>query len=223
MRFSKWQDLAALGVLLATLGALVSTAAGWWSEIYCFLLDWQTLMTGILAIIAAAWTVREMRRSFDAGQAERQREALFRKRQATLNVHEVVYPFWREVQVHMDELEEISVDEFIPALAYNTMANAANTAGKIITALMQSPSIALYHDSGIDFTWTIKHATNAGAYMKKVRDRGSPLIQTTVTQIEPQPQITEDDLEAFCNDFRALEYSLKDCIWRAMEIADARI
>ncbi len=133
MQYSKWQDWAAVGMLLAILGAIVSTAAGWWTEIYGFLLSWQTLATGILAIIAARWTVREMQEGRKVSLAQQAK-----KESAQLLSDQSKWHKWRGEHVAnmLDVL--FPTDETVPyqevaRSQLDRLKNATNKAFEVLT------------------------------------------------------------------------------------------
>lgn len=71
MNLRKVVDVAALVVIGVCIGGLISEV----STAERYLSDWQTLIAGILAVVAAAWTVGEMRRN-DTMQQVRHEELM---------------------------------------------------------------------------------------------------------------------------------------------------
>lgn len=215
--------LRTIGWLLGVgaIALMIASAVHGWERVYPVLKDWQTLATGILAIMAARWTVREMQASRHASEEDRRNQAKVRKRAATLQLEEMVRPLWRDVQSKMDMLEQRGQNEFDAIAVYNGMGEAAALADQIQKQLLKASSIALYHDSGIQPVWVIKHATAIGTIGRELIARPDVWAQYGAKRIKRQvPDVSTTDLSSFSDYYRALEYSLRLCVFEAMHAVD---
>lgn len=99
------------GVLLA-IGILVGLMLADISSIEHVASEWQTLIAGILAVIAAVWTVTEMRRSDGAQQIRHDQQMSLNLRADRLRARRAAFPFALHFSTVASVLAEYDVDQF---------------------------------------------------------------------------------------------------------------
>lgn len=99
------------GVLLA-IGFLVGMMVADVSSVEHFASEWQTLIAGILAVIAAAWTVREMRRNDGAQQVRHEQLMQLNLRADRLRARRAAFPYGLQLATVGEKVQTYDPDGF---------------------------------------------------------------------------------------------------------------